>query len=163
MTPEQSVTLFGALIGLIGAIAFLIRTVSNIWVNKSKIEALNAQIDSDREGVDTRTRELVNRMLEQSNQEIQKLRGEVLALQLDNARYVERESGSNQRMTEMQGRIDILIGNVAELRVQLTSEQTMSRQQKAEYELRLSEKDAELTRVNALYQACVASKEAVPG
>ena len=163
MTPEQSVTLFGALIALIGAVTFLIRTVSNIWVNKSKIESLNAQIESDRDQVDNRTRDLVNKMLEQSNLEIQKLRGEVLALQLDNARYVERESVSNQRMTEMQGRIDILIGNVAELRVQLTSEQTMSRQQKAEYELRLSEKDAELTRVNALYQACVASKEAVPG
>jgi TolA-binding protein len=159
LTADQATLLFGELIAVLAAIALLIRALSSVMTNRSKVDSLKAQVESDREGADTRTRLLVNELMTRSDAEVHDLRKLVISLQLDNARYAERETFSDARMGEMQTRIDTLITKVAELSVKLNHAESITKQQQDIYERRLADKDTEITRISTLYTSCLEARE----
>ncbi len=159
LPAEQATLLFGELIAILAAVALLIRAISGVVTSRSKMDALKAQVETDREGADTRTRLLVNELMTRSDAEVHDLRKEVTALRLDNARYAERETFSETRMGEMQARIDTLITKVAELSVKLSHAESITKQQQDAYERRLAEKDAEIARISLLYTSCLEARE----
>lgn len=163
LTESQLASIIAEVAALIAALAFFIRSMAKVWENRSKIDTLRTQIEQEREQADVKTRQIINDMFAQNTIEMQALRKEVTDLKMDNARYQERESLANQRMTDMQGRIDGLVYQVAELRINLNHAELATREQRDAYEKRLAEKEAELARITELYHACLEATEGVSG
>ena len=165
MPIDQQPLFFVELIGLIAAGSFFIRSWGKVLEYRAKARAISAQSASDRELADTHTRELVNSIAQKQSVEIQDLRGEITTLKTENVAYKAKDVESDRRMTAMQTRIDSLVEAVAELRVSLRNTEESSAKERAEFQVRLAEKDAQLaakeTEVCSLQSAlsdCQASK-----
>lgn len=159
LDPEQLALIVGETTALVAAVGFYLRAVA-------KSKTLKAQSEHHREETDTRTRELVNEMTRGQAEEIRTLRAEVTALQVENARYRERETMSTQRFAEMQTRIDNLIESTAAMRVTMyqerdkahSLEQTML-EKIAEKDRIISDRDATIERLRKTIDQCECAKQ----